>query len=76
MELQLFRAPNACGWRLRDHAPALSSSSVEQFAEPFAEGGSLALVYRVAEEHGGRVDVEPLEDGNRITLTLPAPEQP
>jgi signal transduction histidine kinase len=63
---------------VRDHGPGLAPGIAARIFEPFfttkakGTGLGLAVVRRIAEDHGGRVEVAPAQDqGTVFTLSIP-----
>ena len=72
--------PGYVGWQIRDEGLGISASVIAQLSSPFVRlhppepeghgiGLGLTLVRRVAELHGGYVEIES-EEGSGSTFTL------
>ena len=68
--------------RVRDRGPGIPERERERIFEPFSHGkrgGSglgLAIARGFAEGNGGRVWVEPVEEGASVVFTMPAARVP
>jgi two-component system nitrogen regulation sensor histidine kinase NtrY len=78
LALRAARAPGGVAFTLRDGGPGIAPGDLERVFEPYfttKEGGTglgLAIARRIAEEHGGTLEVESSPgEGAAFTLTLP-----
>ena len=88
VELSLGETGGTAVIRVKDHGPGMSPNQVERATEPFYRadparcrdtggfGLGLYLCRRIAEAHGGRLDIVSREGhGTEITVRLPAAEE-
>jgi len=76
--VSLERAGGEIRIEVTDDGPGMDPETAARAADPFfstkaqGTGLGLAITRQILEDHGGRVIIEGLEEGTRITLALPA----
>jgi len=77
--VRVARAPGGATFTVSDTGPGIPEADLPRVFEPYfttKEGGTglgLAIAQRIAEEHGGRLEVASAPGaGAAFTLTLPA----
>lgn len=81
LEIRVTERPGSLEIVFADHGVGMNEEEIEQYFQPFrgsfGEGTGLgaAIVYRIIEEHGGRVTLHSRRGlGTEVVITLHAPE--